>query len=92
MRLRLPAPDTEADKAMVEPQAWPCVRFGGIEQGAHPSRDPAHRRGDSGIPLGRSRFAAETGIHEHDWRGRFWARWSDALREAGLSQLASQDS
>ncbi|HEY8774962.1 MAG TPA: hypothetical protein VIM33_00605 [Gaiellaceae bacterium] len=37
-----------------------------------------------GIPLGRARFEAETGIHEHDWRGRFWARWSDALVEAGF--------
>lgn len=39
---------------------------------------------NGGAPLGRSRFAAETGIHEHDWRGRFWARWSDAVAEAGL--------
>lgn len=39
---------------------------------------------NGGTPLGRSRFAAETGIHEHDWSGRFWARWSDALAEAGL--------
>jgi hypothetical protein len=39
---------------------------------------------NGGIPLGRSRFEAETGIHEHNWRGRFWARWNDALAEAGF--------
>lgn len=39
---------------------------------------------NGGTPLGKLRFAAETGIHEHDWSGRFWARWSDALAEAGL--------
>lgn len=39
---------------------------------------------NGGKPLGRGRFAAETGIQEHDWRGRYWARWNDALHEAGF--------
>ncbi len=39
---------------------------------------------NGGIALGRARFCTETGIKETDWRGKFWARWSDAVREAGL--------
>jgi hypothetical protein len=35
-------------------------------------------------PLGVQRFAAETGIREADWHGKLWARWGDALREAGF--------
>lgn len=38
-----------------------------------------------GRPLGRGRFAAETGIQEHDWSGRYWARWGDAVAEAGFA-------
>jgi Meiotically up-regulated gene 113 len=39
---------------------------------------------NGGRALGKSRFAAETGIRETNWRGRYWARWSDALAEAGF--------
>jgi len=39
---------------------------------------------NGGKPLGRERFAAETGIRKTDWSGRHWARWGDAVREAGF--------
>lgn len=32
---------------------------------------------------GQRLFARETGIAEHQWRGKFWARWGDALTDAG---------
>lgn len=40
--------------------------------------------GDGKAP-GYERFADVTGIKEGDWRGRYWARWSDAVAEAGFS-------
>ena len=39
---------------------------------------------NGGKPLGRGRFLEATGIREADWLGRYWARWSDAIEEAGL--------
>ena len=39
---------------------------------------------NAGLPLGQDRFEAETGIKYGQWRGRYWATWSDALREAGF--------
>jgi len=39
---------------------------------------------NGGVPLGTARFLQETGIREADWGGKFWVRWGDALREAGL--------
>lgn len=39
---------------------------------------------NGGASLGKDRFFQETGIKEADWKGKFWARWSDAIREAGF--------
>lgn len=33
---------------------------------------------------GRDRFESETGIKPHQWRGKLWRTWSDALAEAGF--------
>lgn len=43
---------------------------------------------NGGAPFGRQRFRTETGIRESDWRGRFWTKWSDAVREAGYEPNA----
>jgi len=40
---------------------------------------------NNGMPLGRQRFAKETGIKFTDWDGKYWTKWSDAIREAGLT-------
>jgi hypothetical protein len=40
---------------------------------------------NGGVPLGWRKFATETGIRDPDWKGKLWARWSDAVREAGLT-------
>jgi hypothetical protein len=39
---------------------------------------------NNGIPLGIDRFFETTGIRKEDWYGIYWAKWSDAQREAGL--------
>jgi hypothetical protein len=48
--------------------------------------------GNGGRALGKARFAAETGIREADWSGRYWARWNDALADAGFEPNEMQDS
>src|SRR5579863_9619798 len=52
-------------------------------------------RVNGGLPLGQGRFLKETGIKESDWSGKHWARWGDAVREAGFEpnqrQLAYDD-
>jgi hypothetical protein len=41
-------------------------------------------RENGGAPLGIDRFFQETGIKYDDWHGKYWARWGDAVKEAGL--------
>ncbi len=38
---------------------------------------------NNGEPLGQSKFEEATGIKPHVWKGRYWARWNDAVAEAG---------
>jgi hypothetical protein len=38
-----------------------------------------------GVPPGARRFMAEAGVKEKQWRGSYWARWGDALQEAGFA-------
>jgi len=38
-----------------------------------------------GKSIGHKRFFKETGIQMADWYGKYWVRWSDALRDAGLA-------
>jgi hypothetical protein len=40
---------------------------------------------NGGVPLGQQKFSRETGIKKGDWAGVYWARWGDALREAGYA-------
>jgi hypothetical protein len=39
---------------------------------------------NGGSQLGYAKFATETGIKSYDWMAH-WARWSDAVREAGFA-------
>lgn len=45
---------------------------------------------NGGAAVGKERFEAATGIRGSDWEGRYWARWSDAVREAGYEPGAWQ--
>jgi hypothetical protein len=40
---------------------------------------------NDGRAPGKRVFEREAGIRESDWYGVYWARWNDALAEAGFS-------
>lgn len=46
---------------------------------------------NGGRPLGRRRFAAETGIKESDWYGKYWTTWGAAVQAAGFSPNKKQE-
>jgi len=52
-------------------------------------RESAHNNG--GKPLGVARFAKETNIKKHEWQN-YWARFGDAIKEAGLEPNKFRDS
>lgn len=45
---------------------------------------------DGKVP-GRLRFESVTGLNQHDWCGKYWARWNDAIAEAGLAPNEKQE-
>src|SRR5258708_7159962 len=47
---------------------------------------------NGGAPLGKQRFSNETGIKIHEFLGKYWARWNEALAEAGFSPNKYQES
>ena len=45
---------------------------------------------NGGVALGKDRLFQETGIKSSDWIGKLWARWGDAVKEAGITPSAFQ--
>jgi hypothetical protein len=48
-------------------------------------------KANGGKPLGSRAFERETGIGQAGWRAIYWARWGDALIEAGFSPNEFQE-
>jgi hypothetical protein len=48
-------------------------------------------KANGGTPLRKRQFESQTGIKRYDWFGVYWARWSDAIREALYMQGQVQE-
>jgi hypothetical protein len=48
-------------------------------------------KANGGTPLRKLQFESKTGIRRYDWFGVYWARWSDAIREALCMQDQVKD-
>ena len=46
---------------------------------------------NGGIPLGIDTFEKKTGIKYSDWYGKYWAKWGDAVKEAGYKPNKLQE-
>ena len=95
----LPKAPTEFDKTRLSHGAAGTTRLLPIDRGGkaaqiqlchgqatHYERDQADCRSKwrgAACPWSRG-FFQETGINYHEWIGKIWARWGDALREAGF--------
>lgn len=44
-----------------------------------------------GRPPGKTIFQRRSGIAPHQWLGKFWSTWGDALREAGFEPNSMQE-
>ncbi len=88
MLLTVPCPsastprETAAERGLSASWSWRFLTTMDKEHIIGEIRRTAKTNG--GVPLGWRRFEAETGIRYHDWFGRYWTRWSDAVREAGI--------
>ncbi len=48
-------------------------------------------KNNGGKPLGKLKFYSETCIRESDWAGKYWLKWSEAVREAGYQPNKKQE-